>query len=357
MSYSVKVLSAQDRKLYSDFVANPAYKPHVTFMHTYEWGECMQRQSATFERVGVYRGSDLVAVGQLSQKPLRLGGYYWYCPRGLVLDYTNTDVVAGAYKALQEHTKRSGAAFLRVDPDVVRGDAAEDALDSLGPKQAAIFTQAERVWCADIQKTPEEQLTWMRAHGMAKKMPYYYRKALREGVTVRASNDPADLEKLIASLNDLNMRKGGIGKHTDDYYRAQFAIMAPAGYEKVFLAEKDGQLLAAALIAMYGREASYLHAASTELHRDLWAPRALLLEVMMYCQRERPEIERFNFWGIVGDKNRNASHPRHGYSEFKRSFGGYKEQYIRARDFVYNPLQWQLSWALDKYRTWKYKND
>ncbi len=357
MSFSVKVLTDQDKEAYQAFVARDAFKPHVTFMHTYEWGEVMHSGAAEVQRLGVYKGKTLVATCQVAKKPLRLGGYFWYCPRGLVLDYRDTALVKDAYRAVSEYFANTGAAFFRADPDIVRGDPAETAIDTLHPSQAAIFTQAERVWCADIQPTETEQWEWLKAHGMAKKIPYYYRKAAREGVTVRASDKPADLETLISSLGTLNERKGGIGKHQDDYYRRQFKIMAPAGYEKVFLAEKDGELLACALIALYGREASYLHAASTEAYRDLWAPRMLLLDVMRYCQKHHPEIERFNFWGIVGDNNRKASHPRNGYSEFKRSFGGYKEEYIRARDFVYRRPVWFVDWLLAKYRTWKYQND
>jgi lipid II:glycine glycyltransferase (peptidoglycan interpeptide bridge formation enzyme) len=133
--------------------------------------------------------------------------------------------------------------------------------------------------------------------------------------------------------------------------------MAPKGYEKLFFAEKDGQVLAACLIGIYGKEGSYLHAASTDIMRDLSAPHLLQYEVMKYIQANNPDAIKYNFWGIVSDKNRNTNHPRNGYSEFKRSFGGHKVEYIRARDFVYKPLIWRLAWCLDAYRTVRYKND
>lgn len=343
---------------YDAFLARPELKPHLTFMHTWEWGEVLRQESSAFERLGVYDDSEtLVGVANIARYPLKFGGYFWYSPRGIALDYSNTRLVTAAYKALRDYVKQKGGAFLRVDPDLKRGDPAEAAIDELKPGQAAIFTQAERVWCVDLQKDAESTLAWMKEHGMRSNVPRYLRKAKNAGVTVRASDDPEDLEKLIDILNKLNQRKGGIGKHKDSHYRVQFPLLAPKGYEKVFLAEKDGQILAGALIAIYGREASYLHGASTDVERDLSAPHTMHVEIMNYCIANRPEVERYNFWGIVGEKNRTPSHPRHGYSEFKRSFGGYKEKYMRSRDFYYNWFVWKLDWFVNKYRTWKHKND
>jgi peptidoglycan pentaglycine glycine transferase (the first glycine) len=359
VNLTARQLDDTDRQMYEDFVASPQNKPHATFLHTWEWGEVLQATAQEFVRLGLFNGETLVAVGQFARQKLRIAGSFWYCPRGLVLDYSNEHLVKSAYGLIRHYFKTHGhgAAFLRVDPDVVRGDPAEEWIDTLKPGQAAIFTQAERVWLVDIQKNEQDQLAWMQEHGLRSNIPRYLRKAARAGVTVRASSSVEDLEKLISMLKKLDVRKGGIGKHHDEHYRTQFSFMSGKGYEKVFLAEKDGQILTASLIAIYGREASYLHGASSDQERDLSAPHTLHFETMKYLMVNNPGVERYNFWGIVGDKNRKPSHPRHGYSEFKRSFGGYKQQYIRARDFIYNPAVWAAEWALAKYRTVKNKND
>lgn len=357
MSLEIRLLSDADRQAYEACLQRPEHLPHLTFFHTWEWGEVMTARALRVQRVGLYEGNDLVAVGQLALQRLKLGTY-WYCPRGLVLDYTNADLVRQAYAALRQYYRgRNGAGFLRVDPNiVVESDEAATML-ALGAKAAPIFTQAERIWVAELQQDDDSLIAWLRHHGMRKKLPYYLRKTAAAGVTWRASSDPADLEILISMLNDLNVRKGGIGKPADEHYRRQFAALAPRGYEMVFLAEKDGKPLAGSLMGLYGQEACYLHGASTKDHPELTAAHFLHIETMKYLQRERPEIRQYNFWGIVGDKNRTPKHPRHGYSEFKRSFGGYKLTYVRGRDFVYNPVVWGVAWVLDKYRTWRYKND
>ncbi len=357
MHLTVNQIGDEQHNEYDDFLKRRMHKAHVTFFHTWEWGDFMESSALQFERIGVYDGKKLVATGQFALKKLKIGRF-WYSPRGLVLDYDNQELTTEAYRAIQNYFKgKSGAAFLRVDPDIIRGEVAEQALDTLNPKQAYIFSQAERVWLVDLQKDETALLAWLREHGMRKKLPYYLRRAVKEGVTVRMSSDTKDLEIFIIMLNALNSRKGGIGKYPDDYYRKQFACMAPSGYEKLFFAEKDGEVLAASLVAIYGKEGSYLHAASSDVQRDLSAPHLLQYEVMKYIQANIPEALHYNFWGIVSEKNRSANHPRNGYSEFKRSFGGYQVDYIRARDFVYKPLIWRLAWYIDMYRTKRYKND
>lgn len=357
MRLTVREIEHSEEAAYTTFISQKNNKAHATFFHTVEWGEFMRSGTIDFKRIGIYDGAVLIAAGQAVRKKLRFGSF-WYMPRGLVMDYNDMALIAGAYAALKNYFARVGnAGFLRVDPDIVRGDVAESAIDVLLPKKSYIFTQAERVWLVDLQKDEPSLLEWLKQHGMRKKLPYYLRRAAKEGVTVRVSSSEEDMEIFLELLRKLNVRKGGIGKHQDEYYRRQFAAMAPKGYEKLFVAVKNGEVLAASLVGIYGKEGSYLHAASGETHRDLSAPHLLQYEVMKYLQVYHPEVERYNFWGIVSDKNRNTNHPRNGYSEFKRSFGGYKVEFIRSRDFVYKRAVWQLAWVVDWYRTKRYNND
>lgn len=354
MSYTVKLID--DQKAYDTFLKDPALKPHLTFMHTWEWGEVLKEESKAFFRLGIYDKDALVGVAQLVQQPLKFGGFCWYAPRGIVMDYRHAKTVTAAYTALNNYMREKGGAFFKVDPDLIQDDKAVAAIDASGTQTSAIFTQAERVWCVDLQKDEAGLLAWMKEHGMRSNVPYYLRRAARGGATIRMSDDPKDLDILLDLLGKLRERKHMVGGG-DAHLRRQFTVLSPKGYEHVFIAEKDGEIIAAALISIYGREASYLHGASTELFRELRIPHLMHVEIMNYLMKEHPEVERYNFWGIVSDKNRKPSHPRNGYSEFKRSFGGYKEEYMRARDFVYKPFYWRIEWLLQKYWAWKYKND
>lgn len=352
-------IGPDDRERYEDFLASLGVDPQLTFYHSWEWGEVIAERSRRLERVALEHRGELVAVGQVGlEDDHRVS--FWYAPRGLAMDHSDPERVTAAYGALRDHYRgREGAAFLRVDPNVERGTPAEAALDAAGGRRAAIFTQAERCWVAEVQPTLEAQMQWLKEHGLKSNTRRLFNKSRKAGVTVRASDDPQDLETLISMLGELDVRKGGIGKHDDEHYRTQFARMAPAGHQKLFLAELDGQVGAVSLMAIYGREASFLHGASSgEEHLRKLSPSYLLhLQTMAWLAEHRPEVTSYNFWGIVSDENRNPGHPRHGYSEFKRSFGGYKVEYVRSREFAYRPLHRSALYLLEAYRTKRYQND
>lgn len=357
MNLVVKEFSDAERGVYEAFLKTPEVQEHLTFFHSWEWGSFMAETSMRCIRFGVYKQEQLIAVGQASLKKLKYGTY-WYVPRGIVTNYSRPAVASETHRSaadfLQSHHY---AGFIRVDPNIIKGTRAEKIFDALGAKKAYIFTQAERVWLIDMQSDIEKQLLWMKNHGMRKKMPYYLRRAEKDGVTVRVGTSQQDLDVLLRLLQSLHDRKGNIGLHPDAYYSKQLSLMSPKGYEKVFIAEINGAPLAACLVAIYGAEASYLHAASTTSHNHLAPAHYLQYEVLKYLIKHHPSVSRYNLWGIVSDKNRQKKHPRNGYSEFKRSLGGYKAEYIRSRDIVYTRRVWRVAWLLDAVRTYRYKND
>ena len=227
----VRDIGPDDRGRYQDFLDSLRQDPQLTFYHSWEWGEVIDARSSRLTRVALEHDGELVAVGQVGlEVDNRVA--FWYAPRGLAMDHSDPERVGAAYGALRDHFRgREGAAFLRVDPNVLQGSPAEEALDGAGGKRAAIFTQVERCWVAEVQPTQEAQLQWLKEHGMRSNNRRLFNKSRRAGVTVRASDDPQDLETLISMLRELDARKGGIGKHDDEHYRAQFAQMAPACHQ------------------------------------------------------------------------------------------------------------------------------
>lgn len=357
MKLTVLELNDSHRQIYDEFINLPKHSKHIMFYHTWQWGIFMESTARQFVRVGVFDGNNLVATAQVSLQFFR-GGSFWYCPRGLVVDYSSAKLVKYAHLAVKEYFRgKSGAAFFRVDPNIIKSDSEINTFDEIGAKKAGLFIQAQRVWISEIFANEEEQIRWGREHGMRRKLPNQMRKGIREGVTVRVSDSMDDLELLIKLLKQMDSRKGGIGKRDDDYYRKQFSTMAPSGYEKLFIAERNGKVLAVNLFAIFANEASYLHGASLDEDRELSAPSILHVKSMVYIKQNFPNVVRYNFWGVISNKNAVKSNPHNGYSEFKRSFGGYEVEYADPRDFVYNYARWRFYWLIEKYRKKKSRRD
>jgi peptidoglycan pentaglycine glycine transferase (the first glycine) len=342
---------------HNQFLTHPEVADYIKFYHSWHWGEFQKKLGKPIQRLGFYEGTQLVATALLVEERNRFGRFY-YCPRGPLLNYSNTSLTSEVLASLVDHAKsNTHIAYLRLDPALKADSSEAKLLPKLGFKPAARwFVQVGRAWVVDIAGKSDEQLVqWLSEHGMRSNVPRYLRKAARAGVNVRSSDSPQDLEVSLAMLAALDNRKGGIGTFPPDYYRQQFAAMAPAGLEKIFVAELDGQPLASALIALCGQEASYLHGASYDLERDLHAPQFMHIEIMKYARDHG--ASKYNFWGVVGDNNFHPGHYGYGYSAFKKSFGGYTELYMPAQDYVFKPLPYKLVHAKEKYDVTRHKID
>ncbi len=111
---------------------------------------------------------------------------------------------------------------------------------------------------------------------------------------------------------------------------------------------ESGEPLASALIAIYGAEASYLWGASYDRQRELRAPHYMHFQIMRYAYEHG--CRRYNFWGVVKDRNHRPDYRGYGYSEFKRSFGGYVELYQRTQDYIYRPIPYTLMYLNERRR-------
>lgn len=330
------------------FLVRPELQPYAKFYHTWEWGEFQESLGKQIHRVGLYSGSSLIATALLIEETSRFGRFL-YSPRGPLVDYSNRSLTNAVLQELIQYCRDlPGITFLRLDPALPHVSPDAKVFADLGFKPAARwFVQVGRAWVVDIGgKSDDQIIEWLSEHGMRSNVPRYLRKAARAGVTVRTSDRIEDLELFLKMLAALDQRKGGIGTFAPDYYRKQFKALAPSGLEKIFVAELDGQPLASALIALSGNEASYLHGASSDTERDLHAPQFMHIEIMKYARDHG--CSKYNFWGVVGDKNFRPEHYGYGYSSFKKSFGGYVELYMPVQDYVYKPLPYRLTWLKEK---------
>lgn len=356
MKLKILELNEDDKYLYLDFINKFQGSEHLMFYHSWEWGNFLNQVNQPVIRIAIFKDEKVVSVGQLVLQSFKFGTY-WYCPRGLTVDYKNSKLVKEVYYTVVDYFRnKNSAAFIRFDPNIVDGSKEINALDIIGAKKSPYFIQAKRVWISKIFNDEELQYQWLKEHGMKKKLPNQIRKGIREGVTTRVSTNPEDIKLLTDLLTDLNSRKGGVGKRNNSYYETQFRCLAPSGIEKLFIAEKDKKVLAVNLFAIYNNEASYLHGASSTEHRELSAPAILHLKTMTYIKQNYPNVNDYNFWGVISSKNSKPGNPHVGYSDFKRGFGGNEILYEAPRDFIYNKPKWFMFWLIENYRKQKLKN-
>ncbi|MFI5240336.1 MAG: lipid II:glycine glycyltransferase FemX [Candidatus Saccharimonadia bacterium] len=353
MSLTMQPLFSRDEL--TRFQAQPELAKWLKFYHTWQWGLFQQSLGKSIDRIGWYDQSELVASALVIQEASRFGPYC-YLPRGPLLNYDNPALLRAVLKDLQDKYQGTNNLFLRIDPALGKTNLSAVVFADLKFRPAAKwFVQVGRAWIADLFETEDAQMHWLSEHGMRSNVPRYLRRAIKAGVAVRRSSEMKDLETFLALLGGLDHRKGGIGRFPDQYYRQQFEILAPSGLEYVYLAELDGRALATALITVSGIEASYLHGASSDEHRDLHAPQYMHLEIMKDVRNLG--ASRYNFWGVIDSPQNHPSHYGYGYSTFKQSFGGYQELYIPAQDYPINSFKYKLQWLEEKQHMLRHKID
>ena len=85
---------------------------------TKEYGMLMSRGSYEVMYIGGFAGSELRAASLILYKSLGRGMKYGYAPRGFLIDYYDTQLLASFTKAVKEYFYKKGFAFIKINPEV-----------------------------------------------------------------------------------------------------------------------------------------------------------------------------------------------------------------------------------------------
>ena len=108
---------------------------------------------------------------------------------------------------------------------------------------------------------------------------------------------------------------------------------------------KDGEIIAASLFFDYQGTRFYMQSAANLDFKHLPATVALLSHAIFTAKEDR--LNTLDFWGIAPE-NADTSHPWYGFTEFKKSFGGYEKIYAGTFDYLIDPKKYHLYSLLRK---------
>ncbi|MDR1374457.1 MAG: peptidoglycan bridge formation glycyltransferase FemA/FemB family protein [Treponema sp.] len=271
------------------------------------------------------------------RRRLGLGVSFAYAPWGPELP---PDFSAGERQAALEDLARAlkellpgDTAFVRFDPPwYTRGAAFPPPLQKPLVRAAADVQPPDSV-VIDLDTSEAAIL-----RGMKNKWRYNIRLAEKKGVSVRRAE--AEELPLFYRLYRETARRDGIAIHSAEYYAALFAHSrewegrdGSAGI-RLYIAEYEGEALAAIITLFRGGEAVYLYGASSDQRRNLMAPYALQWKAIRDA-RDAGCLS-YDLYGIPpgGD----PSHPMAGLYRFKTGFGGSVIHRPGSWDLAYKPL-------------------
>ena len=356
----MKVHEIDDKKIWQDFIES--VQPN-TFLHTWQWGEFEKSLGHFIVRLGIFDGEVLVAAALFSKIRARRGTFL-LCPHGPIIKHLTPSAKAATplleqgegageeVKKLEEILsvlkeksieigKKEKCDFIRISTLTLNSVEHHEVFKKAGFRDAPIHMHSELAWILDVTPKEEELLK-----NMKKNTRYSIKKAEKDGVSVRhaTSMNEKDFE-IFWNIYMVTATRQHFTPYSKDFVYKEFKLFFEDNQAVLFFAEYQGKAISTAFIVYANGSGYYHHGAS-----DYTFPGITPSEILQWhaiCEAKKRGMKRYNFWGIVPETA--VKHPWQGLSKFKRSFGGYAEEYVHAQDYVLTSKYW-LNFIVEKVR-------
>lgn len=315
-----------------------ASHPDGHMLQTAAWGRFKAEWGWHPRRVLILCGGTPAAGAQLLFRPLPLRRSIAYLPRGPVAAAGEHEALAALWPAVHSLARSEGAAFLTVEPNWPNPVDTGPLLRA-GFRPSPSHVQPRATIMLDLRPDLDDILAQMKS-----KWRYNIRLAGRKGVVVREGR--ADDFDLYHALMLQTGERDRFGVRPSGYYRDAWAAFQP-DCSRLFIAEYEGEPLAALIAFRTGSTAWYLYGASSDRERNRMPNHALQWAAIQWAKASG--CERYDFWGIPPEvpadrelrEDEYGSGGLWGVYRFKQGFGGRVLTYPGAFDFVYSrPLYW-----------------
>lgn len=234
------------------------------------------------------------------------------------------ELLLQAYKVIGV---KKHANFIRLDPLLEDSKDTNDSLTKYGLIEALTHVQPENKWLIDLTK--DETLLLSE---MSKSTRYEIRKADKDGVKVYDTQESEDFSKFW-ELFQSTVKRQGFVPFPRKYYQTQYELLSRENkYRQYYSCNSSSDFVtASALIADANLVSSYLHAATADMSNSElnYAPKAILWRAI--CDAKARGKHYFDMYGVAGDDGKNRQWQ--GFSQFKKSFGGYGIKMIVPYDY------------------------
>ncbi len=341
---SIEITGADGQPRWNALVAGQ----HGHLLQSWGWGQFKEALGWQVKRVLVTQADQDVAGAQVLFKalpgaPLTIG----YIPKGPVVNWRDEALVARLFAAVHEIAQKQQAVFLTIEPDALDDAEIHAGLERLGFQSTLRTNQPRSTILIDLSRDEAALLAAMR-----KKT----RKMVRQGeenglqMTEGGLDDLDDLYEIMS--HTARRKKHDI--HGKNFFEQEWRALQSTGVIHMLLARRDGQVVAAKMIALFGERALHLWGGVSEAGRELSASYFLQWKALQWAKSHGCRYS--DLWGIPDEVGalikEGAEIPKDrtddlwGVYIFKRGFGGEVEYYVGAYDYVYRPWLYRLGMKL-----------
>ena len=331
--------------------------PNAHVLQSWAWGAFKSRWGWTPQHFALQptpAGANtppLAALQVLKRKLPRLPFNMLYLPRGPVFDHDDSAVRQMLLHQLEQLARQERAIFIKIDPEVVSGwdevpvrpaPAGQQFMAELkarGWRYANDQVQFRNTVLLDLTRPEDDILAAMK-----QKTRYNIRLAGRKGVVTRPGTSEdfptiASMYKETAGRDDFAIRPA-------TYYLDAWQTLYDAGLAYPFIAEFNGQPIAAIIVVRSGRRAIYMYGASLNEERQRMPNHLLQWDAIRWARSAG--CTTYDFWGAPDEFV--ESDRLWGVWRFKAGFNGQITRHIGAWDYPARPgLYWLFTTLMPRY--------
>ena len=339
-------------------------QPSASFLQTPAWGDVKREWRS--ESIGWFEDGRMTGAALVLHRSLpRIGRSLAYIPEGPVLDWSSPRLVE-MIKALRDHLKDKKAFALRMGPPVAThrwhalsikeaisdaevsrydqahpdvtdptGAAVVELLHRLGFRHLSAddgFTAGQPEYVFQIPLAGKTEADLLA--GMNQLWRRNIKKTEKNGVVVRvgdASDIPAFHRVYVETAGRDHFTPRGL-----EYFQHMYAVMSAEDPDRirVYLAEHQGDVVAATLWIRVGQHAWYAYGASTSAKRELQGSTAIQWRMMRDSLAAGATV--YDLRGITNTVD--TDNPHIGLIRFKVGTGGEAVRLAGEWDLPLNPV-------------------
>jgi lipid II:glycine glycyltransferase (peptidoglycan interpeptide bridge formation enzyme) len=217
--------------------------------------------------------------------------------------------------------KGEKAFLVKIEPNLLQEGLNPRSMGGF-KKDSSPILPTRTIW---IDLTASEETLWGNLDKDARNL---VRRAEKEGVAILESDDPKSFYELWAD----NARQKGF---YISFEKEILSLWKSFSEKHILVAKHGGKVVAAALLLAHDGVLYYSFAASNDPGRDVHAPYQLMWETVK--RGKNWGYQRIDLEGIE-DPKVSRTKKWHGFSEFKRQFGGREVEYVGSFSKYYSSL-------------------
>jgi len=297
-----------------------------TFLQSWNWGEFCISMNQKIWRLGIY-DNELIGICQVVKVKAKRGTFLLVEHGPIVKSGDKLEIMSSLLPYLKKVAYQEQAAFIRICPIWLKSD--ENIFKDLGFRKSPIHVHPEIGWVLDIDKPEEDLLSEMR-----KTTRYLIRQAQKNPDVKIIKRNDIDSLKTFFDLYVATGKRHDFAIFSLKFIENEFKAFAQDNQMMTLIGEYQRKPISSAII-VYWQDFGFYHQGASLVHK---IPVSYLLQWEAIKEAKSRGAKYYSFWGIAPDDK--PKHPWRGLTLFKQGFGGRKEEYIPAQDFVLKSKYW-----------------